>query len=153
MPITTQLSVLNEIQVTYSSKIKSSERIKISNSESASAVLRSIWSDKIEIQEEFNVLLLNRNNDLLGWFNVAKGGMASTIVDPKIIFSVALKCNAHGIILCHNHPSGNLLPSEADKTLTEKLKKGAQLLEILILDHIILTSESYYSFADGGKMS
>ncbi|HEX5000915.1 MAG TPA: JAB domain-containing protein [Bacteroidia bacterium] len=80
------------------------------------------------------------------------GGTTGTVVDPKLVFSVALKCNAHGIILCHNHPSGNLNPSEADIRLTEKLKSAGFLLEIIVLDHIILTSESYISFVDKGLM-
>jgi DNA repair protein RadC len=95
-------------------------------------------------------LLLNRANHVIGWFNVSMGGVASTVVDPKVIFSVALKCNTSGIILSHNHPSGNLNPSNADLELTKKLKNGGQILEIQILDHIILTTESYFSFADEG---
>jgi len=152
MPTILSLSTLNEIKVTYSSKVKATERIKIASSESAASLLRSLWSDKMEIQEEFNILLLNRANAVLGWFNVSKGGTSATIVDPKIIFSVALKCNAHGIILSHNHPSGNFQPSESDIALTSKLKNGGALLEIAILDHIIITSETYYSFADEGKL-
>ncbi len=93
---------------------------------------------------------LNRANHVIGWFNVSIGGVASTVVDPKVIFSAALKCNASGIILSQNHPSGNLKPSDADLALTKKLKSGGQILEIQILDHIILTSESYFSFADEG---
>jgi len=114
--------------------------------------LRSIWSDHLELREEFYILLLNRANHVLGWFPVSKGGSAATIVDPKLIFSIALKCNAHGIILAHNHPSGNLKPSDADIQLTQNIKNGGILLEINILDHIIITSESYFSFADDGKL-
>ena len=141
---------LNEIKVTYSSKVKISDRIKITSSASAAELLRAFWSDNLELREEFNILLLNRANAVIGWFNVAIGGVSSTIVDPKVIFSVALKCNASGIILAHNHPSGNLKPSDADLNLTKELKNGGQILEIQILDHIILTSESYFSFADEG---
>lgn len=106
----------------------------------------------MEIREEFNILLLNRANHVLGWFNVSIGGVASTVVDPKVIFSVALKCNASGIILSHNHPSGNLNPSDADLNLTKKLNSGGKLLEINILDHLILTTDRYYSFADEGML-
>lgn len=141
---------LCEIKVTYSTKTKPSDRIKISSSIDAANLLRSIWSDNLEYREEFNVLLLNRANRVMGWFNVSLGGTTATVVDPKVIFSVTLKCNAHGIILSHNHPSGNLKPSESDISLTKKLQSGGGLLEIQILDHIILTSESYYSFADDG---
>ncbi|MBK9424237.1 MAG: JAB domain-containing protein [Bacteroidetes bacterium] len=143
---------LCEIKVAYSSKVKVSERIKITSSTCAAELLRSIWSEDLEIREEFNILLLNRANHVLGWFNVSVGGTSATVIDPKLIFSVALKCNASGVILAHNHPSGNLKPSEADLNLTTKLKEGGKILEIQILDHIILTSESYYSFADEGIM-
>ncbi len=106
----------------------------------------------MEIGEEFNILSFNRAKDVLGWFNVSVGEASGTLIDPKLIFSVVLKCNACGIILCHNHPSGNLKPSEADLNLTTKLKEGGRVLEIQILDHIILTSEAYYSFADEALM-
>ncbi len=109
MSITTNPSLtLCEIKVTYTSKVKVSDRIKISSSASAAELLRAIWSDNLELREEFNILLLNRANHVIGWFNVSIGGVTSTVVDPKVIFSVALKCNASGIILSHNHPSGNL---------------------------------------------
>jgi DNA repair protein RadC len=75
-----------------------------------------------------------------------------TVVDPKVVLGVVLKCNAHGITLCHNHPSGNLKPNEADISLTKKIKDGGILLDILVLDHIILTSENYYSLADEGLL-
>lgn len=106
----------------------------------------------MEIREEFNILLLNRANHVIGGFNVSVGGTSATVIDSVLIFSVALKCNACGIILCYNHPSGNLNPSDADLNLTTKLQEGGKILEVQILDHIILTSETYYSFADEGKM-
>lgn len=145
-------STLCEIKVSYSSKVKVSDRIKITSSKNASELFRKIWSDDLEIREEFNILLLNRANHVLGWFNVSVGGTSGTLIDPKLIFSVALKCNASGIILCHNHPSGNLNPSNSDRELTKKLKNGSNFLEIQILDHIILTAESYFSFADEGEL-
>jgi len=152
MPITIPAQTLCEIKVTYSTTVKASDRIKITSSADAASLLRTTWTDNLEYREEFNILLLNRANHLIGWFNVSLGGTTATVVDPKVIFSVALKCNAHGIILCHNHPSGNLKPSDSDLKLTSKLKNGGELLEVTILDHIILTNESYYSFADDGKL-
>ncbi len=86
---------------------ESSNKIKISSSASAAELFRAIWSDNLELREEFKILLFNRTNHVIGWFNVSIGGVASTVVDPKVIFSVALKCNASGIILARNHPSGN----------------------------------------------
>lgn len=143
---------LAEIKVSYSNRNTTSNRRKITSSIDATEILRAIWSNQLELREEFVILLLNRANHVLGWFLVSIGGVASTVVDPKVIFSVALKCNASGIILAHNHPSGNLNPSDADLNLTKKLKNAGQILEIQILDHIIITTESYYSFADEGVM-
>lgn len=106
----------------------------------------------MEFREECYMLLLNRANQVLGWFRVSEGGVAGTILDPRLIFGIALKCNAVGVILAHNHPSGNLKPSGADISQTKRLVEGGKLLEISVLDHLILTSEGYYSFADEGAM-
>ena len=97
-------------------------------------------------------MLLNRANKVLGIYPVSKGGVSGTLVDPKLIFSVALKCNASSIILAHNHPSGNLFPSENDKELTQKLKSAGNFLDIKVLDHLIITPEGYFSFADEGLL-
>jgi DNA repair protein RadC len=87
---------------------------------------------------------------VLGISEISTGGFAGTVADPKVIFSIALKACASSIILSHNHPSGNLKPSQADLNLTRKIKSGGELLDIAVLDHIILTSDSYFSFADEG---
>ena len=85
----------------------------------------------------------------LGIFEVSTGGVTGTVADPKIIFVAALKANACNIIISHNHPSGNVQPSKADIEITEKIKMAGQLLEIKLFDHIIVSSEGYYSFAEG----
>jgi DNA repair protein RadC len=139
---------ISEIKVSYFSKVKPSERIKINCSKDAHQLFRKIWSNQMEIREEFLMLLLNRNNQVLGWHVVSLGGASGTVVDPKIIFSIALKCLAHGIIICHNHSSGNLNPSETDKALTKKIRLAGQFLDITILDHLIITKEGYFSFTD-----
>jgi len=142
---------VSEIQLNYNTKIKPSQRPKISCSHDAQKILRKYWpEEKLELREEFKILLLNRANKVLGLVNISAGGVSGTVADPKIIFVAALKANASGIILAHNHPSGNLKPSEADLKLTNKLKQAGQLLEISVLDHIILTSEHYCSMADEG---
>lgn len=142
-----------EIQLTYKSTVKASMRPKITGSKDAEQVLRKTWDEgKIELIEQFKILLTNRANKVLGVLEVSRGGISGTVADPKIIFVTALKALASGIILAHNHPSGNLTPSQADIDLTKKLKEGGKFLEISILDHIILTSESYYSFADDGLL-
>ena len=143
---------LAEIQVSYRTTVKASERRKITNSKDSESVFREIWSDSMELKEEFYILLLNRANKVLGWYKVSEGGMSGTVVDPKLIFSVALKGLACSIFLAHNHPSGNLLPSSQDIEITKRLKQAGELLEILVLDHLILSSEGYYSFADEGMM-
>lgn len=116
-------------------------------------LLKSIWSEDIlEYKEEFYILLLTRANKVRGYHKVSEGGSSGTLVDPKMIFSVALKSNSCAVILAHNHPSGNTRPSQSDLDLTQKLKEGGKLLEISVLDHIIITSDDYYSFADEGVM-
>ena len=98
--------------------------------------------------EEFVILCLNRANKVLGYSKISQGGLSGTVADPKVIFQVALKSNASSIILCHNHPSGNTKPSDNDIQLTKKLKKAGEFLELNVLDHLIITSDAYFSFAD-----
>ena len=100
--------------------------------------------------EEFWVLLLNRGNYVIRKERISLGGVSGTVVDPKIIFKNAIAHLASSIVLCHNHPSGNLNPSEADIKLTKKLKDAGMLLEIPVIDHVIVCNEGYYSFADEG---
>lgn len=140
---------ISEISVSYSNM--NNEREKIKDSQTSFNVFFNSWNKStIELQEEFKVLLLNRNNEVLGIYPLSKGGVSGTFVDIKLVFSVALKCNASSIIVSHNHPSGNLKPSEADKNLTEKLRVAGNYLDIKLLDHIIVTKNDYYSFADNG---
>lgn len=140
-----------EIQLSYKSHVTPSQRPRISSSRDACEVLKRSWNEStIELFEEFKVMFTNRANKVLGMMEVSTGGMAATVADPRLIFVAALKAGATGMILSHNHPSGSLSPSQADIQLTHKLKDGGKLLEIQLLDHIILTSESYYSFADEG---
>jgi len=102
--------------------------------------------------EEFWIVLLNRANNVLSQHLISKGGQAGTVADPKIIFQAALENHAASIILSHNHPSGNLKPSQADINLTRKLRDAGQLLDISVLDHVIFTNTSYFSFADEGML-
>jgi DNA repair protein RadC len=140
-----------EIQLVYKSNVKPSLRPKISHSKDAYQVLLESWDDtKIELLEQFKVMFTNRANKVLGIFELSTGGVSGTVADPKLIFAAALKVAASGLILSHNHPSGNLQPSQADIDLTRKIKEAGKLLEIQLLDHIILTTEGYYSFADEG---
>ncbi|MEM0541838.1 JAB domain-containing protein [Flavobacterium sp. j3] len=143
---------VSEIKVAYSTS--DTPKVKIKSGEEAYDVLLASWNlDTIELQEEFKILLLNRANEVLGIYPLSKGGITGTIVDQRLIFAVALKCNASGIIMCHNHPSGKLLPSEADITLTKSIAKCSDLLEINLLDHLIITKNGFYSFSNEGKLS
>ena len=133
--------------------MKASERPQINSSIDVYKVLQENWNyEVIEFIEEFKILLLNRANRVIGIVPISVGGTAGTIADPKVIFVSALKCNASSIVLCHNHPSGNLKPSHADIELTKKLKNAGQFLDLPILEHIILTKDGYLSFADEGIM-
>ena len=145
------MNIIKEIKLSYSKN--GIENIKITDSNSAYKVLLDNWEmDTIELQEEFKVLLLNRANLVLGIYNLSKGGVSGTIVDIKLLLASALKANASSLIVAHNHPSGNLNPSECDKRLTRKIKEGAKLLDISLLDHLILTKNSYYSFIEKGEL-
>jgi DNA repair protein RadC len=146
-------TLVSEIKISYKTKVKPSDRIKITSSRDAFQTLKALWDEEqIELAEEFKIILLNRANKVLGVVPISKGSSTGTVADPKMIFAAALKANACGIILAHNHPSGNLRPSEADLNLTKKLKEGGKILEIAVLDHLIITVESFMSFADEGLL-
>jgi len=145
------LNQVAEVELIYRSKVRPSERPKITHSRDAYAIFKDTWDEnKIELQEQFKILLLNKGNRVLGIYEVSTGGISGTIADPKLIFSAALKASACSLILAHNHPSGNLKPSNADIQLTAKIKDGGRLLDITLLDHIILSSENFISMADAG---
>jgi DNA repair protein RadC len=142
---------LAEIEISYRPNFKSVERPQIDSSSKAYNALINNWNqDKIDLIEEFKIILLNRRNRVLGIVNISQGGISGTIADPKIIFAVALKACASGIILSHNHPSGESAPSGADIKLTRKLSEVGALLDINVFDHIILSSDGYFSFLDEG---
>jgi DNA repair protein RadC len=147
------LTKVAEVELVYKSKVKASERPVVQSSTDAANILRILWEDgKMELVEQFKVLFLNRSNKVICVYNVSSGGVTGTVADPKLIFTAALKVNAVSVILCHNHPSGSLKPSRADEELTQKIKAAGSFLDVKVLDHVILTSESYFSFADEGLM-
>jgi DNA repair protein RadC len=123
---------------------------KISGSQDAYQQVKHLLED-LE-HEEFWILNLSRNNTIINLICISKGGISGTVVDPKIIFNKALEVKSSGIILFHNHPSGNLQPSSQDIALTQKIQQAGQLLDIQVLDHIIVAGKRYYSFADEGNM-
>lgn len=142
-----------EIELVYKSKVKASERPKIITSKDAYKILLQTWDEnKMELQEQFKILLLNRGNKVVGIYEVSTGGITGTVADPRLIFTAALKANAVALILAHNHPSANLKPSNADTMLTQKIREGGKLLDINVMDHLIICNEGYYSFADEGAL-
>jgi len=138
-----------EIKISYSHIVKPSNQIKVTSSQAVYDYVAPLWKD-IDYRESFAILLLSRSMKILGLSWISLGGISGTVVDPKIIFQIALKSSSSGIILLHSHPSGNLNPSEADLKITTKIKEGGKLLDIDVPDHLILTSESYLSMADEG---
>lgn len=126
------------------------EKVSIKSSESVFSLFHALMGD-LE-HEEFWLLMLNRANRVIGRFKVSQGGLSGTVIDTRIILKKALDNLASSIIVCHNHPSGNKQPSDADVKITEKLKKAAEILEIKLLDHIIIADKSYFSFADEGMI-
>jgi DNA repair protein RadC len=125
-------------------------KVKIQSSKDCEQVIRKFYSDDIDIYESFFLLLLNRANITIGYVKISQGGITGTVVDVKLVLKYVVDSLACGVVCCHNHPSGNLNPSEEDKRITAKIKEALKYLDSHVLDHLILTSESYYSFADNG---
>jgi DNA repair protein RadC len=142
-------STLAEIEISYKPKYKVSELPKVVTSADAYGVLKEVFPS-LDYREYFYILCLNRNNKVLGYCQISAGGLCGTIADVRMIMQTALKSNSCSVILSHSHPSGNLQPSEADKDLTKKICEAGKVLDIAVLDHLIITSESYFSFADEG---
>ncbi|SHH71487.1 JAB domain-containing protein [Flavobacterium johnsoniae] len=144
---------VSEIDLIYKTKIKNSQRPHVTSSQYAYSLIKDCWDPgKIEFLEQFKVLLLNQSNKVLGIYEASSGGITSTVVDVRLLFAAALKAGAAGLIIAHNHPSGNVLPSEQDKHITKKISMAGEVLDIKLLDHLIVTSEHYYSFADQGAL-
>lgn len=128
------------------------QNVKITSSKVAHEVISQYYGDDIDVFESFFILLVDRKNTTTGYAKISQGGIAGTVVDIKIIAKYAVDSLASGVILAHNHPSGNLNPSDADKQITKKIKQALQLLDVQVLDHLILTSNGYLSFTDENLM-
>ena len=146
-------SKVAEVELVYKTKVKASDRPLIKTSKDCYQTFLKVWDEnKMEMQEEFKVLLINRANRVTGVYEASTGGITGTVADPRLILAAAIKGLAVGIVLGHNHPSGNLKPSLADEQLTAKIKTAASYHDIRVLDHIIVTPDAYYSFADEGLL-
>lgn len=154
MKTSSQLQIFNTIgEAKVSYRTTGIPYAKVIDSQAVYQFLKSIWDeDTIEYTESFCVLSLNRANQIVAYRFTATGGTSAVIADPKTIFQVALLTNANAIILAHNHPSGQLKPSGADINLTKKVKTAGTFLDLPILDHVIVTKDGYYSFADEGVL-
>lgn len=142
---------VSEIQLTY--RNTSIDEVYIKSQKEAYKCLKSNWDySTIELQEYAKVIYLNRANRVLGIQNLSIGSTSGTSIDVKLILATAIKSNASGIILAHNHPSGTLKPSKADINITERLAKAAKLFEISLLDHIIITKNTYVSMEAEGLL-
>lgn len=140
-----------EIHLSYKPSLHLIKQPRINTSHDAFVVFRDKWeADQIEFVEQFKVMLLTRANNVIGIVEVSKGTVSSTVVDPKIIIAAAINSNACGIILCHNHPSGNIQPSKADEEITIKIKEAAKFFDLKVIDHLVISKSGYFSFAEAG---
>lgn len=144
---------LPEIQIKY--KRGNFEKTRISTSGDAAEVFKKVFnSDTIEYTEEVIILYLNSAHKTIGWVKHSSGGMVSSVVDVRTVLSTALICGASALIIAHNHPSGQLFPSEEDKRFTKRISEAGKTLSISVLDHVILAGDDYgyFSFADEGLL-
>lgn len=141
-----------ELAVSYT-RSRQKDFGKITSSKDGADFIRNTFNEgEVELQEQFIVLYLNQANEIIGYYKHSKGAINATVADIRIILATALKSLAVSMVIAHNHPSGNLKPSRADEQLTAKIKESAALMEVRLLDHVIVTRHSYYSFADEGLL-
>ena len=140
-------------EITLKYKHSGIVKTKITNSSDSYSLLKGMFdADTLEYCESSVAIYLNRANNTIGWQKISQGGITGTIIDVRVVLATALKCGATNIIISHNHPSGQLKSSEQDDTLTKKLSDACKIMEIRLLDHVIITSEGYYSYSDEGKI-
>ena len=146
------LTTVSEIQVSYQPAGKPTH--KISCSKDAFDILINYYpQDTIHLKEHFVVLYLNNANKIIGVHHLSTGGLSATVADVRLVLAIALKVTAKGLIISHNHPSGETQPSEADRNITKKLKDAAKIMDLMLCDHLIITGgNGYYSFCDAGEL-
>jgi DNA repair protein RadC len=146
-------TTVSDVKLIYSPKMKASERPVVTRSQEVHSVFMDTWDlNNLHFIEEFKLMLLNRGNRVLGVVAISSGGLTGTVADPRVILRYALLSGATAIALAHNHPSGHTNPSRADEAITQKIKQAAQLIDVQVVDHIILTGEQYLSMADEGLL-
>jgi DNA repair protein RadC len=140
-------------EITLKYKTSGVKKTKITNSQDSYNLFKQMYDgDTLEYCESSIVIYLNRANNSIGWQKISQGGLTGTVVDVRMVLATALKCGATSLILSHNHPSGNLFPSGADDKLTKQINSACEIMEIKLLDHLIITTEGYYSYADQGQI-
>ena len=145
-------SIVGEVHLSYA-KRKEIFFPSIHHSKDIETFIRSIFPQElINYREYAYAILLNRANNILGYFKISSGGISGTVIDTRVVFQAALLSNASAFVLFHNHPSGSLKPSEADISITKKIAQAGKLLDIPLLDHLIITEDSYYSFSDNNEI-
>ena len=150
--LSTELFLCHEVEIHYKRPLYD-EMLCIFKSADANVLIRDAIPDNhIDFKEYFYVFFLTANSRVLGLEQLSIGSIMATVVNVREIFQTALLLNSVGVILIHNHPSGNLTPSESDKIMTRRVKEACVLFDMTLLDHLIITSESYYSFADDGRL-
>lgn len=146
-----KLFKVSEIEITYRNKVPFNKRIQVASPQAAYNILIESWdTDKIELLEQFKILLLDQKSNCLGISQISSGSMTSCLVDPKVVFATALKAKATQIIMAHNHPTGALHPSKADINVTKQMMAAGSIIDLPVIDHLIVTSQGYYSFAEQG---
>lgn len=148
----TYKSFTKEKEIIVAEKNAEFQKAKITSSRDAADYIRQFYNTDIEIYESFFILLMNKSNNTIGFAKISSGGVAVCAVDVKLIAKFAVDTLSSSIILAHNHPSGNTQPSQNDIALTRTAKEALKLFDISVLDHVILTEDSYYSFTDEGVM-
>ena len=143
-----------ELTISYKPKVKAADRYLICSSEDAYSLLiqAAFDTETLEYKEFLKLVLLNKANRVLGIATISEGGMDSTTVDVRLILQTALLAHATAIILAHNHPSGEWMPSRHDDMITKKIKEAARMVDIVLHDHLIVAEEGYYSYKDEGKL-
>jgi len=140
------------IKVVMSERISAKDRPKITSSRDAESILRPLYESEMELRECSWAIILNRTNRVLGAHLISVGTVAYTVMDVRSMAQACLLANGTSIVISHNHPSGDLTPSESDRAATKRIKNSLEFLNLSLLDHIILTYDGYYSFADNGEL-
>jgi DNA repair protein RadC len=144
---------LPKFHISLKSKVTTDQLFTVISSQDIATVARECFKDDgVNHVEHFYCVALTRGNKVLGTKRISSGGITGTVADPRVILQFALLINATNLILIHNHPSGSLRPSRADEELTTKIKEAARYFDMSVMDHIILTDTSYFSFADEGLL-